>query len=143
MEAVPETLDETMPLAKAADALARSPHGVLPAIAADGSYPGAATARTAAETLADGAHDSTTVAAVTHLPRPVTIGSDLSNALDALVSANGAGPRPRRRPHPPPRRDNPSIRPRRTSPRPEPGPHRRGPARYVLTNAAASHRQPD
>ncbi|MGW7008521.1 hypothetical protein ACWGCW_38525 [Streptomyces sp. NPDC054933] len=72
--------------------LARSPHGVLPVIAADGSYLGAATARTAAETLADGAHDSTTVAAVTHLPRPVTIGSDLSNAFDALVSANGAGP---------------------------------------------------
>jgi CIC family chloride channel protein len=91
MEPVPETLDETMPLAKAADALARSPHGVLPVISADGTYLGAATARTAAETLADGAHDTTAVAAITHLPAPITIGSDLSAALDALVSADGAG----------------------------------------------------
>ncbi len=91
MEPVPETLDETMPLAKAADALARSPHGVLPVIATDGTYLGAATARTAAETLADGDHDTTTIAAITHLPAPITIGSDLSTALDALVSADGAG----------------------------------------------------
>ncbi|MEU1629157.1 chloride channel protein [Streptomyces sp. NPDC020096] len=91
MEPVPEALDETMPLAKAADALARSPHGVLPVTAIDGTYLGAATARTAAETLADGAHDTTTVAAIAHLPAPITIGSDLSAALDALVSADSAG----------------------------------------------------
>ncbi|MDF3291538.1 chloride channel protein [Streptomyces silvisoli] len=91
MEAVPETLDETMPLAKAADALAHSPHGVLPVTAIDGTYLGAATARTAAETLADGEHDNTPIASIAHLPAPITIGSDLSAALDALVSANGAG----------------------------------------------------
>ncbi|MDF3288126.1 chloride channel protein [Streptomyces silvisoli] len=91
MEAVPELLNEMLPLAEAAAALTRSPHGILPVIAADGTYLGAATARTAAETLADGAHDATTVAAIAHLPHPVTIGTDLSAALDALVSADGAG----------------------------------------------------
>ncbi|MEW2522065.1 chloride channel protein [Actinacidiphila alni] len=91
MEPVPTALDGAMPLARAAGALARSPHGVLPVTAADGTYLGTATARTAAETLADGAHDATAVGAITQLPRPVATGTDLSTALDALVTAEGAG----------------------------------------------------
>lgn len=91
MEPIPEPLAETMPLAEAADALARAPHGVLPVLATDGSYLGTATARTAAETLADGTHDTTTVAAITHLPKPVAGDTDLSEVLDALVTAEGPG----------------------------------------------------
>jgi CIC family chloride channel protein len=44
-----------------------------------------------AATLADGAHDTTTVAAITHLPSTVTTDTDLSDALDRLVGAGGAG----------------------------------------------------
>ncbi|MEU6849438.1 chloride channel protein [Actinacidiphila alni] len=91
MEPVPAALDGTMPLARAAGALARSPHGVLPVTAADGTYLGTATARTAAETLADGAHDTTAVGTIAQLPRPLATGTDLSTALDALVTAEGAG----------------------------------------------------
>ena len=91
MEPVPHALPATMTLADAADVLARSPHGVLPVVSADGRYLGAATALTAAETLADGAHDTTTVAAITHLPSTVTTDTDLSDALDRLVGAGGAG----------------------------------------------------
>ncbi|WP_433889413.1 chloride channel protein [Streptomyces sp. CA-111067] len=91
MEPVPRPLDGGTPLADAAEALARSPHGVLPVTAADGTYLGTATARTVAETLADGAHADTAVGTVTHLPAPVTADTDLSDALDALVSAEGAG----------------------------------------------------
>ncbi len=90
MEAVPPPLDGATPLAGAAEALARSPHGVLP-VTADGAYLGTATARTAAETLADGAHADATVRSITHLPAPVTAATDLSTALDALVSSEGAG----------------------------------------------------
>ena len=91
MEPVPRPLDGATPLAEAAEALARSPHGVLPVTAADGAYLGTATARTAAETLADGAHATATVETIAHLPAPVTAATDLSTALDALVSAEGAG----------------------------------------------------
>lgn len=91
MEAVPTPLPAALPLTEAAGALARSPHGVLPVVDADGAYLGIATARTAAETLADGAHDATAVGAVTHLPATVSAQSDLSTALDALITAQGAG----------------------------------------------------
>jgi chloride channel protein, CIC family len=91
MEPAPEALTETTPLAEAAAALARAPHGVLPVLATDGTYLGTATARTAAEILAGGDHDTTTVGVITHLPRPVTTGTDLAEALDALVAAEGAG----------------------------------------------------
>lgn len=90
MEPVPDPLDGATPLAEAAEALARSPHGVLP-ITTDGTYLGTATARTAAETLADGAHATATVDTIAHLPAPVTATTDLSTALDALVTAEGAG----------------------------------------------------
>ncbi|WUH23823.1 chloride channel protein [Streptomyces sp. NBC_00448] len=90
MEPVPDPLDGATPLAEAAEALARSPHGVLP-VTVDGTYLGTATARTAAETLADGAHATATVGTIAHLPAPVTATTDLSTALDALVTAEGAG----------------------------------------------------
>ncbi|NJP48470.1 chloride channel protein, partial [Streptomyces sp. PRB2-1] len=59
MEPVPAPLDGSAPLADAAAGLARSAHGVLPVTAADGTYLGVADARSVAETLADGAHDTT------------------------------------------------------------------------------------
>ncbi|WP_225850814.1 chloride channel protein [Streptomyces sp. HPF1205] len=91
MEPLPAPLDGALPLARAATALARSPHGTLPVVAADGTYLGTATARTAAETLADGAHDTAAVGTIAHLPRSVAAEADLSTALDALVTAEGAG----------------------------------------------------
>ncbi|WP_344439016.1 chloride channel protein [Kitasatospora nipponensis] len=91
MEPLPKTLDENQPLSKAADILAASPHGVLPVLTADGSYLGIATARAAAETLADGTHDTTTIAYITHRPGPITADTNLSEALDALVATEGAG----------------------------------------------------
>jgi chloride channel protein, CIC family len=91
MEPVPEPLAWGMSLSDAVDALARSPHGTLPVVSSDGTYMGTATARTAAETLADGAHDDTAVAAIVHLPTPVGEETDLADALDALVTTGGAG----------------------------------------------------
>jgi CIC family chloride channel protein len=91
MEPPPEPLAAATPLAEAALALARAPHGILPVAAADGAYLGTATARSAAETLADGAHDGADVAAIVHLPVPLTADTDLGTALDALVTADGAG----------------------------------------------------
>ncbi len=91
MEPVPELLAAATPLGVAATALARSPHGVLPVITEDGTYLGTATARTAAETLADGAHDTTTVGSITHLPHTLTGDTDLTTALETLVTSPGAG----------------------------------------------------
>jgi chloride channel protein, CIC family len=61
----------------AAEALARSPHGVLPVLAGDGTYLGTATARSAAETLADGNHRDSTVTVATRLPAAVTEAAEL------------------------------------------------------------------
>lgn len=89
MEPPPEALNEMMPLTTAADILAASRHGVLPVLATDGSYLGTATARAAAEALADGTHS--TVGAITHQPHQVTTDTDAARALDALVAADEAG----------------------------------------------------
>ncbi|MGG7569286.1 chloride channel protein [Streptomyces sirii] len=91
MEPAPEPLSGATPLAQAADALAHSPHGVLPVLDTSGVYLGTATARAVAETLADGAHNTTPVASVAFLPQPVTAGTELAEALDTLVTAEGAG----------------------------------------------------
>ena len=91
MEPVPHTLPATMTLTQAADVLAASPHGILPVVTAQGHYLGTATARTTAETLADGAHDTAAVSTITHLPSTVTTDTDLSDALDALIGGDGAG----------------------------------------------------
>ncbi len=91
MEPAPRSLPAGMPLAEAAEALARSPHGILPVTSSDGTYLGTASARTAAETLADGAHQDAAVYSIVHLPPPVGAGTDLSDALDLLVGAEGSG----------------------------------------------------
>jgi CIC family chloride channel protein len=91
MEPVPPALDGSLPLAEAAEALGRSAHGILPVVAADGTYLGTATARTAAEALSDGVHDHVRVAEIAHLPTPVRMDTDLSDVLSALVGAHGAG----------------------------------------------------
>jgi CIC family chloride channel protein len=46
------------------------------------------TARTVAETLADGAHSATRVGAVTHLPRPLSPDVRLDKVLRDLASAD-------------------------------------------------------
>ncbi len=91
MEPVPQALASDMPLAAAVEALAGSPHGVLPVVAGDGTYTGTATARTAAETLSDGDHGEAPIASIVHLPAAVDAGTDLSDVLDALVTAEGGG----------------------------------------------------
>ncbi|MGQ4517029.1 chloride channel protein [Streptomyces sp. DW26H14] len=91
MEPLPEPLDAAMPLAEAAPALARSPHGVLPVLAGDDTYLGTATARSAAETLATPSDQSLSVGAITHLPGPLTADTGLTDALHALVASEGAG----------------------------------------------------
>ncbi|MCC9311414.1 chloride channel protein [Kitasatospora sp. RB6PN24] len=91
MDPLPPALDETTPLAKAADLLAASPHGALPVITADGAYLGIATASSAAELLADGDHDDTAIDAITHRPALITAETQLSDALGLLVNANGRG----------------------------------------------------
>ncbi len=91
MESVPRLLLWGMPLGEAADALSRSPHGVLPVVSNNGTYMGTATARTAAETLADGTHASAAVGSIVQLPVPVDASTDLSDVLDTLVTAEGGG----------------------------------------------------
>jgi CIC family chloride channel protein len=91
MEPLPPPLPADLPLTDAAPALARSEHGVLPVIDTSGTYIGTATARTAAETLADGQHGHATIAAITHLPVTIHTDSDIADALAALVTADGAG----------------------------------------------------
>ncbi|MBP0456554.1 chloride channel protein [Streptomyces montanisoli] len=91
MEALPDPLRASTPLADAAEALARSRHGVLPVLAEDATYLGTVTARSAAEGLAAAADSAPSVGSVVHLPRPVTEETALPDALDALVSAEGAG----------------------------------------------------
>jgi CIC family chloride channel protein len=41
--------------------------------------------------LADGVHHTTTVAAIARLPKPISAATELSETLDALVTAEGAG----------------------------------------------------
>ncbi|MFI6345556.1 chloride channel protein [Streptomyces sp. NPDC050560] len=91
LEPVPAPLDGATPLTEAAEALARAPHGVLPVLDADGGYLGTVTARSAAETLADHVGEPLDVAAIIHVPHPVTAATDLGDALSALVAAEGAG----------------------------------------------------
>ncbi len=91
MEPVPPALPEATTLTDAADQLAASPHGVLPVLATDGTYLGTATARHTAQALAEGTHNTSTVATITHRPATITADNDLTDALDALVNAAGAG----------------------------------------------------
>ena len=67
MQPVPPALSAQLPLAEAADRLARSAYGVLP-VTDDGIYLGVLTARAVAETMADGQHDSTPAQLLVELP---------------------------------------------------------------------------
>ncbi len=88
MEPMPGSLPESTTLADAADALARSAHGTLPVLAADGAYRGTVTARTVAETLADDEHAKTPVGDVAHLPRTLTPDALLDQVLRDLAGAD-------------------------------------------------------
>ncbi|GAB2751988.1 chloride channel protein [Kitasatospora kifunensis] len=91
MEPLPTPLTETTPLAKAADALAASPHGALPVVTEDGDYLGIATAHLAAETLADGEHDDAPIGALTHRPALITGETELADVLAVLIQGEGTG----------------------------------------------------
>jgi CIC family chloride channel protein len=84
----PAMLPSDTPLFRAADLIAASAHGALPVTDDNGVYLGTLSARTAAETLADGEHDDTPAGRLTHLPHPLTAATTLDDALDALVGAD-------------------------------------------------------
>jgi CIC family chloride channel protein len=88
IEPTPATLAAHLPLAEAAGLLARSPHGALPVIAADGRYLGTAGTRSLAEALADGTDPDTPVGTITHLPHALTPNSTLDDALALLAEAD-------------------------------------------------------
>jgi CIC family chloride channel protein len=91
-EPAPAQISAGTPLVDAADLIAASRHGALPVAGPDGRYLGTLSARTAAESLADGEHDQTPVERLTHLPRALTATMKLDEALDALVGTDqGAG----------------------------------------------------
>lgn len=87
MEPLGDTLDEHLTLLAAADRLANQPYGQLAVVDATGAYLGVITARAAADTLADGDHDQTTVASV--MQRAIVVRSDqsLDDTFDALEEA--------------------------------------------------------
>lgn len=94
VEPLPEPLAEDMGLTEAANVLALSGHGVLPVTGPDGTYHGCVTARAVAETLDEAADDGArtrTIAELAELPPTVTIDSSLTDALDQLTAAHGAG----------------------------------------------------
>ncbi|MGN6609722.1 MAG: chloride channel protein, partial [Jatrophihabitans sp.] len=86
MEPLGETLRPDTELLAAVGRLARAALGQLPVVDGD-TYLGVVTARGVAETLADGDHDTATLASI--IEHPTTIGADepLTTALDALESA--------------------------------------------------------
>jgi CIC family chloride channel protein len=91
LEELPEPLAEDTGLRPAAHALALSGHGILPVVGADGRYHGCVTARAVAEALGDEQSRDHTVADLAELPPLVTRTSPLTEALGALVSAQGTG----------------------------------------------------
>jgi CIC family chloride channel protein len=92
MEPVGPTLAENTTLIQAAAALARSGHGHLAVLDRDGHYQGIMTARTVAETIADGTHDQTPISSVIDLPCAVTVDHRLEQTLDILDTAAAAVP---------------------------------------------------
>jgi chloride channel protein, CIC family len=95
MEDVPAAVPGGLPVAAAADALARSGHGALPVIGEDGGYLGVITARAVAESLAapdvDATGEALTVAVLAELPAPLTAATPLTTALHALVTGDATG----------------------------------------------------
>jgi chloride channel protein, CIC family len=92
MEPVGPSLTEDATLLEAAAELARSRHGQLPVLDRAGRYQGTVTARAVAETIADGHHDDTRVAAIIDFATAVTATSHLDDTLDTLDAAGGPVP---------------------------------------------------
>jgi len=89
---VPIALQDSDSLINAAQALARSPQGILPVVDAAGAYCGTVSAHAVAEALADGDHDATHVGEVTDLPPALRSADPLDAALKVLDDAGGAVP---------------------------------------------------
>ena len=90
MEPVGAALPAHTTLVAAAEQLTRARHGLLPVTDDAGRYVGIVTARTVADTLADGEHDTTTVGHVVELVTPVHVGQHLDATLPALDSSASA-----------------------------------------------------
>jgi CIC family chloride channel protein len=85
------TVPGDLRLIDAADKLADAPHGQLPVVeGARGAYLGVVTARTVAETLADGEHDDAVVSSVLEQPPSVNADQSLESCLDALESSHSS-----------------------------------------------------
>ncbi|WP_432037925.1 chloride channel protein [Streptomyces cucumeris] len=97
MDGPPATLAGTMPLADAADILARSRHGALPVRSREGRYLGVVTARAVAEALTEpepALEMQTTPRVVADLAErlpAVTADAPLAGAMHSLVAADAAG----------------------------------------------------
>ncbi len=89
MEPVGPSLNDEMALLETASRLARSTHGQLPVVDADGRYLGIVTARAAADALADGEHDLVPVGDIMEQSQAVRSDCNLEKSLDALESAAG------------------------------------------------------
>lgn len=84
---VDTTIGESVPLLDAVPALETATAGLVPVVDAHGRYVGVLTARTVAETLADGEHDSVSAGeAIERLPA-IAESDTLDDALDALDRA--------------------------------------------------------
>ena len=93
MQPVPPPLSADVPLAQAADRLARSPYGVLPVTDHTDRFLGVLTARAVAETLADGQHESEPVESLVQAPAPLRASQDVDAGIEALErSGCGAVP---------------------------------------------------
>lgn len=97
MEELPDPLVGALSLEKAADALARSGHGVLPVAGPDGVYLGVVTARAVAEALTepepalDPAAVPRNASDLAERPAIVTADMPLAEVLHTLVTADGTG----------------------------------------------------
>ena len=87
----PTVVDDAR-LVEVVEDLARSRHGRLAVVDADGDYCGVISARVVADVLADGEHDEALVATVTELPQTVRQDQHLDDALDVLDASDGAVP---------------------------------------------------
>ena len=90
MSPVPQPLHRSTVLAEAARALSRSRDGVLPVVAADGTYLGVVTSRAVADALADGQHDDRPLDDVVELPSDLDQEATLATGLEALDSSGTA-----------------------------------------------------
>ncbi len=98
MGEVPQPVGAGTPLARVADALARSAYGVLPVVGPDGTYAGVITARAVAEALEDGRHDHDPTQLLIELPVTLHADEHLDQAVEAL-DRSGCGAIPVLDPH--------------------------------------------